>query len=89
MSIGTRGKHPQNNQRDMFRMHRKSLRYKLRLFYIDTTVRNSLGRCIPQRRAMMLPHDFMVFLWHQDQAVFHSLFGTSHLKDFWAKLMHN
>ena len=38
---------------------------------------------------MILPDEFMGFLWHEYQAVFYPLFGTSHLVDLWARLMRN
>ena len=41
------------------------------------------------KRATLLPHEVMGFLWNEHRAAFHSLFGTSHLEKFWAKLMRN
>ena len=52
-------------------------------------IRNHFGRAVDGKRATLLPHEVMGFLWNENRAAFHSLLGTSHLEEVWAKLMRN
>ena len=83
--IAAFGSHTSNAERDLLRLGSRRFGQQVALFHVETVIRDPCHlAAVCSTLPMLRPHEFAANMFKNHRSRFHELFGTSHLKEFWA-----
>eukprot|EP00969_Alexandrium_andersonii_P182909 8082694-Alexandrium_andersonii.AAC.1 len=88
-ALGAHGVHKQNILRDLVRYAKRAIDVRWDLYTVETLAPGRGGRKVVSlvSKPLLLPHEFLGWLWQHNTDRFHQVMGTRNLTDHWCHLL--